>query len=211
MAAAQAAPLLSQNGHMPKAASRGASRRGSRRFSSIDDLDLMRFSSSGFGWYDEGATESEDLKSSFIQHDNWREVQTMSTQPSTIAHIDPAEATLDDGTAAETGAVSSETAGRVDGSIEFELGAAMTVTTRTFTRPNGASVPYAVAIRAFRVINGHGGHAQVSACKLQMERTVAHSMVYKNMILIELRFALFFCADDSILNHVAFHPLVLCC
>ena len=160
MAAAQAAPLPLSNGQ-----AKPASRRASRRFSSIDDLDLMRFSSSGFGWYDEGATESEDLQSSFIQHDNWREVQSMSLKPSNIEYIDPAKAAiLDNATAAgPPGAtVESTKAGSGDGTIEFELGSAMTVTTRTFTRPNGASVPYAVAIRAFRVINGHGGHAQVS-------------------------------------------------
>ncbi|KAG5192711.1 hypothetical protein JKP88DRAFT_292157 [Tribonema minus] len=120
--------------------------------SSLDDIDLLRFrSQSSFGFFEDVALDGEDQLSSFIQIDDWREINWKMAQPSS-----------DDAAAGSTSSAlpPSPRSASEQESVQFEYINELTVATRTFQSPNGQSVPYAVAIRAFRVISSGGGHAQ---------------------------------------------------
>jgi hypothetical protein len=160
MAAMQAAPLRGEMGYHSLMAP--LSKGPSRRVSSLDTEDLLRFgSSSSFGFFEFG--QEDEAQSSFVQINNWGDINAKSQLPSNCA----ADSSESNSSSDDQNDDACDSGGD---KVQFELSQAMTLTTRTFQTPKGKSVPYAVAIRAFRVLGGGGGHAQYQIVVSTQER-----------------------------------------
>jgi hypothetical protein len=160
MAAMQAVPLRGEMGYHSLMAP--LSKGPSRRVSSLDTEDLLRFgSSSSFGFFEFG--QEDEAQSSFVQINNWGDIYAKSQLPSNCA----ADSSESNSSSDDQNDDACDSSGD---KVQFELSQAMTLTTRTFQTPKGKSVPYAVAIRAFRVLGGGGGHAQYQIVVSTQER-----------------------------------------